>query len=314
MYLTYLPGRNHHKNSIINNKPMNNYNTDKFPTVYEAASAVAAPFIAGEGNNTYSYTPILDATIMRNRFGLDSIVWTDGGPDIGFVIDNSEPAGFQASVDCSGFVARVLDAVLPAGSNQSAYADIVIQNGQLVNYQNAQHPQPFPSAKDYAEIFAGITQGNTQYNRWSCTTCNNAGKKSSSLNMVQPGDILTYSLQPPSKDTGHVMVIASIQQLQQGILNNNYWPTDLTEFTTAGLSFYAVSVYDASNVLHHNDTRKYPATGIGQGTILLIADSAGVPLAFQFNKGYALLEISPVSNTANLSTSTLQILAVGRCI
>lgn len=109
------------------------------------------------------------------------------------------------------------------------------------------------------------------------------------------------------------MVVANIQQLQQGILNNTYWPTDLTEFTTPGLSFYAVSVYDASNVLHHNDTRLYPATGIGQGTVLLIADSAGVPIAFQFNKGYALLQVALVSNTQDLKTSTLQILAVGRC-
>ena len=291
---------------------MNNYNTDRFPDAYAAASAVAAPFIAGEGNNVYSYTPILDPAIMRNRFGLDSEVWADGGPDIGFVMDDSEPAGFQASVDCSGFVARVLDAVVPAGDALSAYASIVIQNGRLVNYKNAQHPQPFPSAEDYAGIFAGIAQGNVQYNSWSCITSNNSGEKTGSLNEVRPGDILTYSLQPPSKDTGHVMVVAAIQQLQQGILDNTWWPTDLTEFTMAGLTFYAVQVYDASNVLHYNDTRKYPATGIGQGTILLIADNAGVPLAFQFNKGYALLEISPVSNNANLQTNGLQILAVGR--
>lgn len=292
---------------------MNTYNTDTFPGACEAANAISTPFIDGEGNNTYSYTPILGATIMRNRFNLDSVVWANGGPDIGFVMDNSEPSGFQASVDCSGFVARVLDAVVPAGSNQSTYANIVIQNGQLIDYKNAQHPQPFPSAQDYANIFAGIAQGNEQYNMWTCIACNDSGQKSGSLNAVRPGDILTYSLQPPSKDTGHVMIIASIQQLEQGILNSTYWPTDLTEFTTPGLSFYAVSIYDASNVLHYNDTRKYPATGIGQGTILLIADNMGVPLAFQFNKGYALLEVSPVSNTANLQTNALQILAVGRC-
>ncbi|MGB8190848.1 MAG: hypothetical protein WCF67_02960, partial [Chitinophagaceae bacterium] len=143
---------------------MNNYNTEKFPHAYDAANTVAAPFIAGEGENTYSYTPILNAAIMHNRFSLDSEVWANGGPDIGFVMDNSEPSGFQASVDCSGFVARVLDAVIPTGSNQSAYANIVIQNGQLIDYKNAQHPQPFPSAEDYANIFAGIAQGNSQYN------------------------------------------------------------------------------------------------------------------------------------------------------
>lgn len=291
---------------------MNNYNTDKFANTYQAANAVATPFISGQPNNTYSYTPVLDAAIMNNRFNLNSVVWGNGGPDIGFVMDNSQPSGFQASVDCSGFVARVLDAVVPQGSSQSAYANIVIQNGQLINYQNTQHPQPFPSAQDYATIFAGLTQGNSQYNMWSCVTCNNNGQKSGSLNNVQPGDILTYSLQPPSKDTGHVMVVEAIQQLQQGILNNNYWPTNLTEFTTPGLTFYAVSVYDASNVLHFNDTRKYPSTGIGQGTVLLIADNEGVPVAFQFNKGYALLQVSPVSNSSNLQTNSLQILAVGR--
>ena len=291
---------------------MSNYNTDKLPDAYAAANAVAAPFIAGEGGNTYSYTPILDATIMQNRYGLNSEVWANGGPDIGYVLDNSEPSGFQASVDCSGFAARVLDAVVPAGSALSAYASIVMQNGQLVNYKNAQHPQPFPSAEDYAAVFADIAQGKAQYNGWSCVVCNSNGQKSGSLNAVRPGDVLTYSLQPPSKDTGHVMIVASVQQLEKGILNDTFWPTDLTEFTGAGYTFYAVSVYDASNVLHHNDTRTYPATGIGQGTVLLIADNAGVPLAFQFNKGYALLEITPVSNSANLQTNALQILAVGR--
>lgn len=293
---------------------MNNYNTSKFADAYEAANAIVSPFISGQGNNTYSYTPILNATIMSNRFGLNSQVWANGGPDVGLVMDNSQPQGFQASVDCSGFAARVLDAVVPAGSIQSAYANIVMQNGQLVNYQNAQHPQPFPSAEDYADIFAGIAQGNTQFSMWSCIACNNNGQRSGSLNAVRLGDILTYSLQPPSKDTGHVMVIAGIKQLQQGVLNNIYWPTDLTEFTAPGLSFYAVSVYDASNVLHYNDTRKYPATGIGQGTILLVADSVEAPLAFQFNKGYALLEISPVANSANLQTNALEILAVGRSV
>lgn len=291
---------------------MSNYNTDKFTDAGAAANAIAAPFIAGTGSNVYSYTPILDATIMQNRFNLDSEVWADGGPDIGYVMDNSEPGGFQASVDCSGFAARVLDAVVTAGSAQSAYANIVIQNGQLVNYKNAQHPQPFPSAEDYANIFAGSVTANTQYNGWTCITCNKGGQKSGSLNEVRQGDILTYSLQPPSKDTGHVMIVASLTQLTQGVLNDVYWPTDLTEFTTPDLTFYAISVYDASNVLHHNDTRKYPATGIGQGTVLLIADNTGVPLAFQFNKGYALLAVSPVNNSAGLQTNTLQILAVGR--
>jgi len=291
---------------------VSNYNTDKFADAYAAANVIAAPFIAGTGNNIYSYTPILDKAVMLHRFGLNSEVWADGGPDVGYVMDNSAPGGFQASVDCSGFVARVLDAVVAPGNPLSAYANIVVQNGQLINYKNAQHPQPFPSAEDYAAIFAGIVAGNAHYNGWACITCNNGGQKTGSLNEVRQGDILTYSLQPPSKDTGHVMVIASSMKLGQGILNETYWPTDLTEFTTPGLTFYAVSVYDASNVLHHNDTRKYPATGIGQGTILLIADNTGVPLAFQFNKGYALLEISPVSNNAGLQTNALQVLAVGR--
>lgn len=156
---------------------MSNYNTDKFADAGAAANAIATPFIAGEGSNTYAYTPILDATVMKNRYGLDSIVWGNGGPEVGYVMDNSQPGGYQASVDCSGFAARVLDAVVTPGNPQSAYANIVVQNGQLVNYQNAQHPQPFPSAEDYAKIFAGIAQqGNAQYAMWSCITSNNEGQ------------------------------------------------------------------------------------------------------------------------------------------
>jgi|GEM_PF-7109768 len=292
---------------------MNTYNNQTFPTTNDAATALAQPFLTGTSTNNYSYG-LLTSTIMQNRFGIDKLVWSNGGPDLGYVIDNSQPGGYQAGVDCSGFVARVLSAVYPNG-NASLYDDIVIQNGQLQNYQTPQHPQPFPSAEDYANFFARIA--NQQQGPWQTITCNAAiqgaeAVQYGSMNHAQPGDILAYSLQPPSTDTGHVMVISSIQPLVQGQANTPYWPTDLTEFTSNGLQFYAVTVFDSSNVQHWNDSRQDKATGVGKGTILIVANAQGIPVAFQFNKNFVLLTVGNTNYATDLQIGQLQTLAIGR--
>jgi hypothetical protein len=48
---------------------------------------------------------------------------------------------------------------------------------------------------------------------------------------------------------------------------------------------YAVTVYDSSSVKHYDDTRAFPAGGVGRGVIRFQVDATGTPTAFQFDAG-----------------------------
>lgn len=142
--------------------------------------------------------------------------------------------------------------------------------------------------------------------------------KGGSFSEAQPGDILAYGLPPGSTDTGHVMVINNVQKIERRVLNTKFWKTDLTEFNDPGnvLSFYAVSVYDSSNVEHYDDccgNVSAGITGIGQGIVLIITDAADAPIGFMFNAGFKLLQVEPIATTLPVSLlGTIGSLAVGR--
>ncbi len=90
---------------------------------------------------------------------------------------------------------------------------------------------------------------------------------------ASPGDIIAWSLtKEPELDenTGHVMIVAD----------------DPMELDGEALS---VRVYDSSDVIHYDDTRRQggnsPATGVGIGTIHIRVDADGSPIEFKFGPG-----------------------------
>ncbi len=285
------------------------YNTTQYNTILDAANAIAAPFITttGGAQNEYAYS-LYSATQLQNEYGVVDDVWAAGGPIVGY---NSPNGPYNAATDCSGFTARVLSCVRVQG-HQSLYANLVMVDGQLVSFKTPTHPQPFPSAMDFANYFTGADTGMNRTNSlWQPIAYQSSSAASGSLSNVQPGDILAYSLPPGNTDTGHVMTVYSIEELTRG-QQSQAWPTHLNEFTGSN-RFFAVTVYDSSNVLHYQDTRVNGATGVGRGTVLVITDMNGAPVGFQFNENFVLLYVKPIATTLS-KTDLLGTLAVGRGI
>jgi hypothetical protein len=84
------------------------------------------------------------------------------------------------------------------------------------------------------------------------------------------GDLIAWPLPPSSGSTGHVFVVAG-------------QPVTLDSDTMA------VMAYDASNILHYDDSRDVGPgqrlTGVGSGTFHLQTQPPGTPVAFQFGPG-----------------------------
>jgi hypothetical protein len=290
------------------------FNSQVFSNSIEAACALARPFVSDVQSNTtdeYSYA-VYSAEEMQQHFLINDLVWANGGPIVGFDTTNQN---FVAATDCSGFVARVLHVTKPSAMGVSVYTSLVTDvNGKLINFKTDNHPQPFPSAEDYAEWITSGVKHSLQAVTFSMKATQFS--KMGSFSEVIPGDILAYSLPAGSNDTGHVMVINKIEQLQKGELNQELWASDLTEFTGTDLLFYAVSVYDSSNVAHHNDLRGNGTpkpTGVGLGTVLIVADVSGAPIGFMFAAHDLLLAVVPIPIALdNTTVSAIEAIAVGR--
>ena len=84
------------------------------------------------------------------------------------------------------------------------------------------------------------------------------------LRDARRGDLIAWALPPPNPDTGHIFVVAAD-------------PVPVAENTLA------VMAYDASDIHHYDDSRGPRQTGVGSGTFHLQVNSAGKPIAFQFN-------------------------------
>jgi hypothetical protein len=91
------------------------------------------------------------------------------------------------------------------------------------------------------------------------------------LQDAQPGDLIAWALpQVGHGDTGHVFVVA-----EQPVV--------------VAPDIMAVMAYDASDILHYDDSRGPGSdqfrTGVGSGTFHLQVNTAGTPIAFQFGPG-----------------------------
>jgi hypothetical protein len=95
-----------------------------------------------------------------------------------------------------------------------------------------------------------------------------------SLPDARRGDLIAWPLPPPNPDTGHVFVVAAD-------------PIPVAD------QILAIMAYDASDILHYDDSRgngpgQFP-TGVGSGTFHLEINSAGLPVAFQFDQSDPLV-------------------------
>jgi hypothetical protein len=108
-------------------------------------------------------------------------------------------------------------------------------------------------AQDYYDFFSQLP--NDTVNGW---------RQVLYLRDARRGDLIAWTLPRPNPDTGHVFVVTAD-------------PVPVAEHTLA------VTAYDASDIHHYDDSRGPDQTGVGSGTFHLQVNSAGKPIAFQFN-------------------------------
>ena len=145
--------------------------------------------------------------------------------------------------DCSGFVDYALQKIAPA-----AYAEISISKPSSQR----------PLAQDFYNLFARST---SKTSHWQQVT---------KVDRLQAGDIVAW-LRPPendSKNTGHVMIIASEPRIN---------PDRADEML--------IPVIDSTSSPHANDTRRQGETGLGRGTIGAIFNSQGKAIAYRWRGG-----------------------------
>ena len=120
-------------------------------------------------------------------------------------------------------------------------------------------PETRPLAGDYYNFFSSLPAETT--NGW---------RQIPALAHARPGDLVAWALTPPNEDTGHVFVVAGD-------------PVQISDDT------FAVLAYDASDILHYDDSRgpgpgQFP-TGVGSGTFHIQVNAGGAAVAFQFGPG-----------------------------
>ena len=130
-------------------------------------------------------------------------------------------------------------------------------------------------AQDYYSFFSSLP-----------TETTHGWRQILSLPDAQRGDLIAWPLPPPNPDTGHVFVVAA-------------------DPIPVAADILAVMAYDASDLLHYDDSRgNGPGqfrTGVGSGTFHLQINSAGIPVAFQFNKPDPLI-------TSNIAIGRIELL------
>jgi hypothetical protein len=148
--------------------------------------------------------------------------------------------------DCSGFVGYALEGAAP-----NAWSEL--RSTSAIGRPLAKHFEAF-----FAALPADSHAGN-----W---------RRVARASDLEPGDVIAW-LRPPdvtSKNTGHVVIV-------HGKV------TPYPERPGA----YLVPIVDATHSRHgHGDSRlETKTTGLGTGTILLITDGSGAPVAYRWSLG-----------------------------
>ena len=110
------------------------------------------------------------------------------------------------------------------------------------------------------------------------------------LREARRGDLIAWKVRnTPPGDTGHVFVIAE----EPVVLYPTTTPTTM-----------AVMAYDASDILHYDDSRgpgpDQPLTGVGWGILHLQIGPSGQPIAYQFGLG------DPVELDSNIAIARVE--------
>jgi hypothetical protein len=154
--------------------------------------------------------------------------------------------------DCSGFVGYALRGAAPSAFDELAAATV-----------------KRPLAKHFEAFFASLPSSGATH--WTRVT---------KVSELQPGDVVAWLRVPgsSSKNTGHVVVV--------------HGPVTSEAGPPAGS--YLVPIADSTALRHgRTDSRSASkATGLGTGTLVLVADESGAPVAYRWSTGTRSRELA----------------------
>jgi hypothetical protein len=170
------------------------------------------------------------------------------------VANIDEKAG-KYNFDCSGFLTFALE-------KRSPEALMELRSHALVEIMNRKkHKRPL--AKDFVSYFSRLNDGEVKAKFW---------KPVAKIEDLQPGDVLAWKTPEDSdtSNTGHVMIVKTKPQ------KSSEFPDE-----------YLVQIIDSTSTPHGKADLRHSQklTGIGIGTIALVANAQGNPIAYKWSGG-----------------------------
>ena len=261
------------------------------------------------------------------QYGISNFksVWPNQCPNAFY---DSSTHTFNAKIDCVGFGTRLLSAIGGTTSATNPYlsfiARIKTNNTGLMASKGFvatayEFAVDFPTLRTapkpgWAYIAgnvcaASVIDGYNKTLQSGLGTYN--GVRKGGFALCQPGDVMAFGYDSTSSSNGHFMILETKPQLLDATALQTYYPkfsvSRVKAFATAH-KVYAVPVIDDSGKnAHFNDSRT-SYSGIGHGTVLIVADTADdAPVGFIFSPGTSI-SYSPID------TSHCYAISVGRYV
>ncbi len=261
------------------------------------------------------------------QYGISNFksVWPNQCPNAFY---DSATHSFNAKIDCVGFGTRLLSAIGGTTSSTNPYlsfiARIKTNNTGLMASKGFvatayEFAVDFPTLKTAPKPGWAYIAGNVcatsvidGYNKTlqsGLGTYN--GVRKGGFALCQPGDVMAFGYDSTSSSNGHFMILETKPQLLDATLLQTYYPkvsaARVKSFSTAH-KVYAVPVIDDSGKSAHFNDSRTSYSGIGHGTVLIVADTADdAPVGFIFSPGTSI-SYSPVD------TSHCYAISVGRYV
>lgn len=270
------------------------------------------------------------AQYAEYNIGQQQAVWPEKIP---YVLYDAATGTFNATIDCVGYGSRLLSAT--GNNTQGGNAYLLLSDSiRTRNVTPFAAPGWVASAYEFAAAFPTLTNTKSgwQYiagnvNAQVIDSVNHTlradigrytGSSKGGVANALPGDILSFGYKPGGESNGHFMVIQQRPYLLNAdSLKSRYFPFQAAaniDSLLARYKVYAVPLFDCSGEnIHFFDSRKQ-MSGIGHGTLLLLADPAGdVPQGFIFSPSGSPTEV-PKPLVGELMGGHVVAITIGRYV
>jgi len=256
------------------------------------------------------------ASTLYAQYGISkfSSVWPTQCPNAFY---DSSTHSFSSKIDCVGFGTRLLSVVGGTTSSTNAYLNLLnrIRTNNVAPFASKgfvatayQFGIAFPTLKTAPkpgwEYVSGnicatsVIDGYNHVLRSTIGTYN--GVRKGGFGLCKAGDVLAFSYDSLASSNGHWMVIEGSPILLDAAGLQVYYPkasaTKVKAFVVVH-KVYAVPVIDDSGKSAHFNDSRTSYSGIGHGTVLIVADTTDdAPVGFIFSPS-TNISYSPIDTT-----------------